>query len=96
MDNSFSFPESNIDPRKKDKSYILKYVKAAYNTSRGNMPSSLYFGSKDMDTIRAYAQGAQSTDRYKQVLLTDENAEESWQSVNGILYLYFQNLEKLQ
>jgi hypothetical protein len=81
MDNSFSFPESNIDPRKKDKSYILKYVKAAYNTSRGNMPSSLYFGSKDMDTIRAYAQGAQSTDRYKQVLLTDENAEESWQSV---------------
>jgi hypothetical protein len=79
-DNTFSFPDPNIDPRKKDKSYILQYAKAAFNTSKGY--GCLYFNRERMAEIRSYALGAQKTDKYFAQLLPNENADESWLNIN--------------
>lgn len=45
------------------------------------MPGSLYFSRNSLNEIREYAQGTQGVAKYKKILLVDENAEESWQSV---------------
>lgn len=82
MPDIFTFPNSEQDPKKKGKEYILQYVRAAYGTSKSSIGTSLYFGSDNMSEIRDYAQGAQSLNKYKKQLLPDENQDDSWQSID--------------
>lgn len=59
--NSFTYPDSNIDPRLKNEKWILQYCKAAYYDGRGYAPMNPVnaFRAK-MAEIKMYAMGKQS------------------------------------
>lgn len=77
--NSFTYPDSNIDPRLKNEKWILQYCKAAYYDGRGYAPMNPVnaFRAK-MAEIKMYAMGKQSIQKYKKLLLPDEQTDNSW------------------
>lgn len=63
------FPSHIIDPNKKDKNWCLKYVKAAhYEFKNGEGQDSIYSRRNDWIENRKYAEGNQTTDKYKKWL----------------------------
>ncbi len=75
MDNSYGYPNHQIDTREKNAKWILQYVKAAFSDSRGYIPSNytIVGGVSKYAEIRQYALGKQSVDKYKkQALPTDQ------------------------
>lgn len=78
-----TYPNPNIDPRKKSYDWILQYIKAAYKDSRGWMPfGALNVGNMKMAEIRMYALGKQSVDKYKKQLTIGEPQDESWRAIS--------------
>jgi len=64
--NTFPFPSHLIDPLKKDKKWCLQYIKAAHaNFNQTEGVNSIYNRRKDWIENRKYAEGNQSTDKYK-------------------------------
>lgn len=80
MDNVF--PDSNIDPRLKDKDWILKFAKAAWSTSSSNLANALFHGRRDMDEVTMYAMGKQSVDKYKRMLTGQDATDKNWLNVD--------------
>lgn len=75
MENNYGYPNHQIDTRDKNAKWILQYVKAAFNDSRGYVPSNytIVGGVSKYSEIRQYALGKQSIDKYKkQALPTDQ------------------------
>ena len=75
MENSYGYPNHQIDTRQKDAKWILAYTKAAFYDSRGYIPSNYTItgGVSKYQEIRQYALGKQSVDKYKkQALPTDQ------------------------
>ncbi len=72
MKPGMTFPSHLIDPAKKDRKWILQFVRAAWSSWNG-------FGldRSRFQKIDDYAQGAQSIDQYKPVMGVDE-ADQSW------------------
>lgn len=73
--NSYGYPNHQIDTRLKNSEFILAYTKAAYHDSRGYVPSNytVIGGTSKYSEIRQYALGKQSIDKYKkQALPTDQ------------------------
>lgn len=79
----YTYPSPMIDPRQKDHSYILQFVKAAYHDSRGYAPMNpLNQWNTRYAEIKMYALGKQSIDNYKKQLLTDSQQDNSWLAID--------------
>lgn len=83
-DTSATYPDAQIDPRDKGYDWILQYVKAAYNDSRGYMPSAQtnIGGGLKMEEIDLYTAGKQSVDKYKKMMSPGGIAENDWRSID--------------
>ncbi len=76
------FPAHNIDPRQKDKRWVLQFVKAAWDDFRRR---NVRFGYNDkyrIDVIKSYASGNQSITKYKPLLNVDEDSNETWLNID--------------
>lgn len=82
MQQSYTFPSDTIDPRDKNKNWILQYIKAAYQTSKGRMPGRLFFGQNDMNENVAYANGMPPITKYKKQYLGEEQNDSSWENID--------------
>jgi hypothetical protein len=70
-----SFPDENVDPKvKREKPWLLQYARAAF-AAYGDTPfGSIGWRSRDKyEWVKTYAQGRQSTDRYKRILTPDQD-----------------------
>ena len=82
-----SYPDHQIDPRKKGKDWILQYCKAAWQDAGTNLPlTSLYRGRDRYNEIRQYALGKQSIDKYKKAIFGDDIPDTSVLSNNWNVY----------
>src|SRR6478752_4487050 len=73
-ENTWAYPDANIDPRKKDFGWILQYCRAAWSDACNFMPSSMMFSRSQNRfwEIKQYALGKQSISKYKKVQPGDE------------------------
>lgn len=84
MANSVStYPNPTIDPRDKDYDYILRYAQSAWSDGRAYTPSTMfYYGHTRLNEIRTYALGKQSVNKYKKILLGDDQVDRTSYSVD--------------
>lgn len=79
----YNFPSHDIDPRQKNADWLLQFARAAYHTSKGNMPSTLLFnGRAKMEEIKLYTLGKPPIEKYKKILVGEEQTDQSWMQVN--------------
>lgn len=72
--NTWTYPDANIDPRKKGFDYILKYLKAAWADASNYMPAAMLF-SRSQNRFwetKQYVLGRQSISKYKKIIPGDE------------------------
>ena len=82
-DNSFQYPNQNIDPKLKGFKFILQFVKAAYADNRGYIPKTpMNSGQSKMTEIKQYAMGKQPIDKYKKQLLPADQQDNSWMATD--------------
>lgn len=73
-----TYPVPLIDPRKKDYNYIIQYVRAAWGDSRAFTPSTMfYLGHTRLNEIRSYGLGKQSVNKYKKILLGEDQVDKT-------------------
>lgn len=86
LTGTIAFPDHQIDPRKKDKSWILQMARACYSNWNESMPQNSIFLAKaaGYKEIRNYATGKQSINKYKKELLPDESQDESWAKISWV------------
>src|SRR6056300_1451778 len=72
----------NIDPRKKDKNWILEMTKAIYRDFNRYSPESFYNGRDRDDGLINYVQGLQSDRQYRQREDINKSATKNLTSVN--------------
>jgi hypothetical protein len=78
-----SYPNHQIDPKKKGYEWVLQYTKAAYRDSKGYLPFSAPGSSNlKMAEIKMYALGKQPVDKYKKQLSMGNPTDESWRAID--------------
>lgn len=82
--NTLAFPDHTIDPKKKNKEWILQYTKAAHNNWERNMPEGSIFMAKAAmyNVIRQYAMARQDTVKHQKELLPDDESDESYTKIS--------------
>lgn len=78
----YIFPDHNIDPRQKDKKWILDYCRAAWHHNSAGGTSTYLSNVYRMQYISDYAQGKQSVNNYKQQLGVDQRNDETFININ--------------
>ena len=70
-----NFPDENIDPKlKTEKPFLLQYARAAYSAYGDTPFGSIGWRSRDKyEWVKTYARGQQTIDRYKRILLPDQD-----------------------
>lgn len=77
------YPNPLIDPRDKKYSWILQYTRAAWSDGRAYTPSTMfYLGHTRMNEIRSYGLGKQSVNKYKKMLLGEDQVDKTSFSVD--------------
>ncbi len=78
-----TYPDHDCDPRHKGYSWILQYLKAAFNDWGGYTGTNYAsFITSKFEERRQYAMGKQSISKYKKILGVDEISDESWNTIN--------------
>ena len=78
----YIFPNHNIDPRQKDRKWILDYCRAAWHHNSAGGTSTYLSNVYRMQYISDYAQGKQSVNNYKQQLGVDDRNDETFININ--------------
>lgn len=73
----YEYPSHLIDPKQKDKKWILKYIKAAYHEFIRSGYESFYNNRNNYHIIKSYAEGRQSINKYKPLMGEHEDATTS-------------------
>ena len=70
-----NFPDENIDPKlKTEKPFLLQYARASYSAYGDTPFGSIGWRSRDKyEWVKTYARGQQTIDRYKRILLPDQD-----------------------
>lgn len=76
-----SFPSHLIDPRRKNKEWILNYLKAAWSDF-STVSNIFYYKGWKYNEIKDYALGNQSIDQYKKILKIGDSPNGSWVSID--------------
>lgn len=86
-DSSFSYPDANIDPRKKSYDWILAYVRASWGDCRSYTPSTMfYYGRQRMAEIKRYAMGKPSVNKFKKSQPNDKPIDKSGANIDWTPY----------
>lgn len=78
----FTFPDHNIDPKKKDREWILKYCRAAWDQNGSGTHMSYISQVGKYQTLRDYAQGKQSISGYRRMLGGSESHNDEWLKIS--------------
>lgn len=82
MADRSNFPSHLISPKEKNKDWILKYVKAAWDEHNSSSNAMFYPNRLRYALIKSYALGRQTIDKYKEILKADEDKDLSWLSID--------------
>jgi len=82
MADKTNFPSHLISPKLKNKDWIMKYVKAAWEQHGGISHNMFYPNRIRYSIIKSYAMGRQAIDKYKAQLKADEDKDFSWLSID--------------
>lgn len=79
----YNGPDHDIDPRKKDKLWILNTVKYGWNMAKSFTPNEkFWFGRQSAIDRRRYAMGQNTIDKYKKQLLGEEATDNSGYNIS--------------
>lgn len=84
-DKSTAFPSELTNPaQKKEKAWILQYIKAAWQDFNSTFPNGFYNSRNQLHTTKLYVAGKQPIAKYKKVLLVEDeaNKDDSWMRIN--------------
>lgn len=79
VDDKGQYPPNDIDPRKKDKAWGMKYAKAAWSDWNYTVPRTCFYNAADKyEELRLYANGKQPINKYKKLLAVDQQTDNTW------------------
>lgn len=90
-----NFPSHLIDPKRKDKKWVLQYCKAAWSTFNRSSFGSFYDKRLKYAEIMDYAQGQQPVNKYKPLMGIDERDDTSWLNINWDVLPIFNKFRRL-
>ena len=81
--DAVDFPSHLIDPREKNRDWILQYCKAAWSSFENDNPREIFYHARyRYEVIKAYAMGNQSINKYRPLMQVDEAANEDWLNID--------------
>ncbi len=89
------FPDHFIDPKLKDREWVLKFIKAAFNTYESGSAKPFFSKWLEYQTIKDYAQGKQSIDKHKKLMGVDGTDNTSWMNINWSILPIFPKFRKI-
>lgn len=83
MNNATDFPSHLIDPREKNREWILQYAKAAWSSWSNDNPREIFYNARyKYEVYKQYAMGQQSISKYRPLMGIDEESKETWLNVD--------------
>ena len=76
------FPRHDIDPKDKNREWVLQFVKAAWDDFRARGVKFGYNKKYEIEVIKNYAQGNQSITKYKPLLDVSEDSNDTWLNID--------------
>lgn len=77
--NKGIYPPNDINPKDKDKAWMIKYAKAAWSDWHYTVPRTCFYNAADKyEELRLYAQGKQPINKYKKLLAVDEQTDNTF------------------
>lgn len=80
--NKWTFPDHNIDPKKKDAAWHLQYCKAAWAQYGSSGFESLYKKRLDYKLYKDYSLGKQTVDKYKPLVMAEDSTDNSYLKID--------------
>lgn len=80
--NKWTFPDHNIDPKKKDAAWHLQYCKAAWAQYGSSGFESLYKKRLDYKLYKDYSLGKQTVDKYKPLVMAGDSKDNSYLKID--------------
>lgn len=77
-----TFPDHLVDPKKKDREWILQYCRAAWDQNGSGTHMSYISQVGKYQTLRDYAQGKQSVSNYRRMLGSAEGHNDEWLKIS--------------
>lgn len=83
MNMTNDFPSHLIDPRLKNREWILQYCKSAWSSFENDTPREIFYHSRyRYELIKQYATGSQSINKYKPLMGITEESTETWLNID--------------
>ena len=83
MNTINDFPSHLIDPREKNREWVLQYIKAAWNSWNNDNPREIFYNSRyKYEVYKQYAMGNQSIGKYRPLMGIDEESRETWLNID--------------
>ena len=80
---NYTFPDDDIDPKKKGEDYCKRYSEAIYNNWLHIVPKTMFAHAADKyERIKTYVLGQQNISKYKKGMGVDEADETSWLNID--------------
>jgi hypothetical protein len=83
MNNATDFPSHLIDPREKNREWIMQFAKAAWSSWSNDNPREIFYNARyKYEVYKQYAMGQQSISKYRPLMGIDEESKETWLNVD--------------
>lgn len=83
MNTINDFPSHLIDPREKNRDWVLQFAKAAWNSWNNDNPREIFYNSRyKYEVYKQYAMGNQSIGKYRPLMGIDEESKETWLNID--------------
>ena len=77
------FPSHLLDPREKNREWIMQFAKAAWSSFENDTPREIFYHSRfRYELNKQYAMGNQSINKYRPLMGIDEQTKESWLNID--------------
>jgi hypothetical protein len=77
------FPSHLLDPREKNREWIMQFAKAAWSSFENDTPREIFYHSRfRYEVSKQYAMGNQSINKYRPLMGIDEQTKESWLNID--------------
>jgi hypothetical protein len=77
------FPSHLVDPREKNKEWIMQFAKAAWSSFENDTPKEIFYHARyRYEVAKQYAMGNQSINKYRPLMGIDEQSNESWLNID--------------
>lgn len=83
MNNATDFPSHLIDPREKNREWILQFARAAWSSWSNDNPREIFYNARyKYEVYKQYAMGQQSISKYRPLMGIDEESKETWLNID--------------